>query len=77
MTPYELQLVPTHELIQELMTRYDHAVFGGIQARSEQNIRSRRQKGDYHTCAGLAMSLATMSLKLRDDAETKVDDSEL
>lgn len=77
MTPYELQLVPTGVLINELMTRYDHAVFSGVQVRSEQNIRSRRQKGDYHMCAGLAMSLVTMSLKLRDESEIKVDDSEL
>ena len=77
MTPYELQLVPTHELIQELMRRYDHAVFGGIQVRTDQNIRSRRQKGDYHLCAGLAMSLATLSLELRDKVETPVDDADL
>lgn len=77
MTPHELQLVPTHELIMELMARYDHAVFAGIQVRADQHIRSRRQKGDHHTCAGLGMSLAGLSLKLRDETETPVSESEL
>jgi hypothetical protein len=56
-----VSLIPTGDLITELMTRFDHIVFSGIQnrpasadAKDGRQILSRRYAGDAHLCIGLA-----------------------
>lgn len=77
MTPYELQLVPTAELITELMQRYTHAVFAGIIEREDEHIRTRRWRGNLHTGVGLSVSLSHAMLDAYDAHEKPSDPKDL
>ncbi len=59
----QLALVPTFMLQQEIMRRYDHAIFCGVKSRPiegnpENFIRSWNIVGDYTMCTGLAHVMA-------------------
>jgi hypothetical protein len=64
-----LELATTDELINELMSRFEHAVFCGMKLPTEdwQNI-NRKWKGNSHTCAGLGFQVARTVL---DDFEER------
>lgn len=53
----DIELVPTSELITELLSRYEHAVFAGLsQVADDQHIR-RKWTGNSLTCQGLCAAL--------------------
>lgn len=63
MTPDALKLALSADLIDELMSRYDHAIFAGIVNRPNDEypnrlVRMMRWTGNDITCAGLAFGLA-------------------
>lgn len=53
----ELSLVPAEELYEELLNRFDHAVFMGKQIQGKTSKISRRWKGDHHLAMGLCTDL--------------------
>jgi hypothetical protein len=56
----ELEFVSTETLISELLGRYDHAVFGGMNLPVDsQYVMHRRWKGNSATCIGMAGLLAS------------------
>lgn len=50
---FMLKLVSTEKLVQELLDRFDHAIFAGTQLNDTQNITIRETKGDQIDCLGL------------------------
>lgn len=65
-----IQLIPTEELIKELLHRFDHVAFVGRLHRSGLNIWSRRWRGDRDICTGLVISLLTTIDKQGREGET-------
>jgi hypothetical protein len=58
-----LALVPTTELVNELLMRFDNAVFIGMRAtmgntENGEYLTLRRWRGNSHTCTGLAFDAA-------------------
>lgn len=53
----DLSLVPLQELYEELLNRFDHAVFMGKKIYGKDSNISRRWKGDYHIAMGLCDDL--------------------
>ena len=54
----DLELIPTDELIEELLDRYDHAVFNGYRTGTKGEGSSEKDiywHGNTVTCQGLAM----------------------
>ena len=58
-TPTALDLVSTDDLINQLASRYDHAVFAGVKVERapRQDIESLRWKGNNRICQGLCAHL--------------------
>ena len=59
-----LELVETEQLITELLSRYDHAVFAGMKVRNEdlitkdgEIVEMRRWVGNTRVCQGLCFEL--------------------
>lgn len=55
-----IQLAPTEDLIKELLSRFDAAVFSGMQIQTDKRHESvvlRHWKGVDFLCAGLASNL--------------------
>lgn len=53
----DIKLLPTDDLINELLERFDHALFTGMQININsqgEHITVRKWKGNYATTAGLA-----------------------
>jgi hypothetical protein len=60
----DLELVPTEDLINELLTRHDHAVFAGLFTPVDGTVQIRlRWKGNTHTCVGLATDVGDAALE--------------
>ncbi len=77
-----LQLQPTDALINELLDRFDAAIFYGIKARPTDEsplckIRTRRYTGDRLTCIALGLGIATLVQKELDDTEEPLEPGEL
>ena len=78
----DLSLVTTNDLIDEMLNRFDHAVFMGIKALDIVNKEDdttrissfRNWKGNSYTCAGLAQSLMRASLADFEDKEEVYDE---
>lgn len=51
-----IELIPSDDLIEELMSRYDDVIFCGRQIKDTQDNthRVRQYKGDFEVCIGLA-----------------------
>lgn len=50
----EIQLVPTDDLINELLRRYEHSVFAAFESlQDDKTLYVSRWKGNSATCAGL------------------------
>lgn len=53
-----LELIETDQLLDELMNRFDHAVFAGMKVKQDESTYERWQKtGNLRTCQGLAFGL--------------------
>jgi len=53
-----LELIETDKLIDELMNRFDHAIFAGMKVQAEESQYERWFKtGDLRTCQGLAFGV--------------------
>jgi len=63
MCQQSLELVATDDLLDELLHRFDHAVFGGLQAKhADEQLITRRWFGSHFTCVGLAQSVAWVAM---------------
>lgn len=63
-----LELVPTDDLLEEVLGRFEHAVFAGLKVNyaSETQYEIRRTIGNSRTCQGLAFSLIARCESYRD-----------
>lgn len=54
----DIKLIPTGDLLEELMLRYDHAIFSGIRcvksSTDQGNFYQSKWTGNCATCMGLA-----------------------
>lgn len=59
MTNEDLQLLPTDDLINALIARFDHAVFSGMKTglNDGKHLTLRRWTGNSATCSGLCSQL--------------------
>lgn len=76
----EQRLIPTDDLISELLSRFDHAVFMGIQCRGGVNndiVSVRRWIGNSYTDVGLCQSLQRSILKEYDYKEEPIEKDDL
>lgn len=75
-----IQLIPTEELLKELLNRFDHAIFMGIKVYKEQGgeITSvRRWIGNSYTCCGLCESIKRSILNEFDSKEVPIGENDL
>lgn len=75
-----MELIPTDDLITEILKRFDHAVFMGIQCRGGENndiYNIRRWRGNSYTCCGLSESLKRSILNEYEDNEEPIDKEDL
>lgn len=79
--PPDASLLPTAELIDQLMTRFDGVVFCAVQDRKDavgegMNIVWRR-KGDHHRCIGLAHHVIVRCQEDLDDITESIHPDDL
>lgn len=61
-----LELIETDALIDELMRRFDHAVFAGMKVKEhESNYERWAKTGNLRTCQGLAFGIIARSEDVR------------
>lgn len=75
-----LQLAQTDDLVKELASRYEHFVFAGLKAASneqEGSIRSWRYAGNTEACQGLACGLIAHIQQYADAAEEPLEPGNL
>jgi hypothetical protein len=73
----DLALFSSHDLIEEVMSRFDHAVFSGLKVQGDElpYIVHRQQVGNILTCIGMCHSLAfTLSAEHEDAGEPSDDE---
>ncbi len=72
-----LELIETKRLIDELLRRFDHAVFAGMKVQSDESTYERWVKtGNSRTCQGLAFGIIARCEQYRQSiAEPTVGDS--
>ena len=69
----EVQLIPTNELLTELMSRHDTVIFMGVRLQTKEEITTyRRWKGNPYTCVGLCGSVVKNILKDYEQGETDI-----
>jgi len=70
---FDVALVETEELIAELSSRFDHAIFAGMRI-NEHGERApgfvRAWEGNTHTCVGLAVDLEQVMIASFREGET-------
>lgn len=67
-------LIPTMQLVNELLNRFDHAIFVGAKSiNRDDKITIRRWRGNHHTCAGMAMDVAQTTINTLHDIEADVN----
>lgn len=70
----ELSLIPTDELLKELFSRYDHAVFAGEKSMdSEYHGVHKKWTGQHLACIGLAYHIQAMCHKEHLETSVPVD----
>lgn len=76
----DLSVIPTKELVDELVGRFDHSVFCGMQvggAGPKDSVFRRRWKGNTHTCVGLTEDMkVTMLRHFHDEQKPFQDDGD-
>ena len=66
MPSQEIKLAPTNELVDELRTRFEHFIIGGIKTNIHSQtdmVTIRRWKGNYTLCTGLCSEIADEMFK--------------
>jgi len=79
----DMKFISTNELLQEILSRFDHAIFIGIRCldmvKKEGDITrietSRKWKGNSYTCAGMAMEIGREILENFRVREKEEDDT--
>jgi len=73
-----LEMTATDDLLDELLHRFDHAMFSGAQTPIEgENLVTRRWVGNPITCVGLAQVAAfVITADLESESEWIDDDSD-
>ena len=73
----DLSVVPTGELLDAIVGRFDHAVFIGMQEQYTSDglhAYRRRWNGNSHTCAGLSLDMASRVIEeIRGAEEVEYD----
>lgn len=71
----DIQLIPTDDLIIEILNRFDHSVFTGMRVglHGGDCYTARRWKGNKATCSGLCSQAQYMINKVADDTEEKLE----
>ena len=77
-----LTLIATDELIIELLSRYDHAIFAGIKNRPTDEhphatLRSWRYVGNEHIAVSLGHKIMQVCQENMDQQETPIEPEEL
>ena len=74
MTQNDLQLIPTNDLLDELLDRFEHIIICGLQTKVESNndtLFTKQYKGDFTFCRGLCNEMDSYLerevAKLRED----------
>lgn len=82
MLPEQLAMIPDQELQDELMSRYDYAIFHGRKERPTAEhpahyIKAWRQVGDPAVCIGMAFSMMCMCQNEIANSEVEAGTDEL
>ena len=77
--PMDFSDILTNELLDELMTRFDHIVMEGMLVTSDTGGKRmvKRWKGCSHTCAGMALDMSHTVLTAFDADSTEADPDDL
>ena len=77
----DITLISTRDLVEELLDRFDHAVFAGIKVVSTKEVSPiqtfRRWVGNSYTCSGICAGLNQTILKDFSDREEPIPGSDL
>jgi hypothetical protein len=66
-----LEFIDTEELVNEVLSRFDHAGFVGLLDRTDHEYHARyRWRGNGHTIVGLASAMQRIILRDMDDETT-------
>ena len=72
----DITFVSTKDLIEELFSRYEHAVFAGIKIVDAESILSKRDyKGNSDTCIGLCAKIQHLIIQDWEKAD-RMDEAE-
>lgn len=77
MSQTELSFETTDDLLEELLHRFDHAIFAGMNYVDDDGTHKcqRRWRGNSFTCAGLASDMNLVVLhEYHEECELPVDD---
>ena len=72
----DLELVPTDDLLEELLRRVDHGIFSGLQTGThggDNHTYIGRWTGNTHTCIGLG---ADLNRAMLDEIRTRTSEIE-
>lgn len=72
-----LDLIPSKDLIDELMRRYDHAVFTGLKENigmRGQHYITRRWTGEQTMCSGMCSQMEIIMAHAKIQQEKKTDE---
>lgn len=77
-----LALASTVDLENELMSRFDHAIFHGLKLRPTEDfprnhIKSWKYKGDLYICQGLGFEIVARCHEAIAEAEEEIDPNDL
>ncbi len=74
----DLKLVPTSDLLEEVLHRFDHAVFSGMRVQNNNDIDTMgRWHGNSFACAGLAVDVQQRCIKAFHDKSRPLTKDEL
>jgi len=70
----DIHFIPTHELMDEVASRFDHSLFIGLAKRTDATSGTyRRWQGNHHVLAGLAADVQAMVLSELHQGSTWTD----
>lgn len=80
MSEIDIKLIPTEELMDELLNRFDHAVFIGRKeldlSETGEYYSLKKYRGSFHMNLGMLSSLTSYLNKKLDEESRIVDDEE-
>lgn len=72
-----IELIPSEDLIMELMNRFDHAVFAGMKVDAtpdKKSFTARKWKGNSATCSGMAFQIACRIHNVSEEEDENTDE---